>query len=318
MARVCHEVKVFRMVSIGAASRLTGIPAATLRKWETRYGFPVPIRGAGGHRQFRAQDLDALAHIARCIAEGQRAGHAIAGVLGGVQEDVKAACAPRTLDTQIAHALDLALQGDISHFEAFGERTLSEKGIRSFASDFVIPLMEAVGSLWQGGKLPVYAEHFFSSSLQTVISRHVPAGEPAQRSSDLRVLLASPPQEAHTLALTLLHALLCQARIPTVFLMGGLPAAEIAAAARAYRIDVIALSASLASSPKSLQSEYLQLRALLPATVTVWIGGAGSLRIRAPLPGITMLTSIDEAVEKLKAASVCQSAARRTVRDSHP
>jgi hypothetical protein len=312
----CRLLKVLRMVSIGAAARQTGITAATLRKWETRYGFPVPVRGTGGQRQFKAQDLDALARIARRIAAGQRASIAIARVQGASHEEVEAPLGqPAAVDTRVGQALGLLQSGDLARFEAYVEGSLMEQGTRAFVSGFAIPLIEAVGTLWQEGKLAVYAEHVFSSSLQSVINRHVPPRAPAARSSDLRVLLASPSQEIHTLALTLFNALLCQARIPTVFLAGGLPATEIAAAARAYRIDVVALSASAVCPAKALKTELLRLRALLPVSVKLWIGGAGAQRVTARLQGIEILTSIDEAVENLKTSTAQKSAARGTVKD---
>jgi DNA-binding transcriptional MerR regulator len=49
------------MTTIGAAARQTGICASTLRKWESRYRFPVPVRGATGHQQFSQGDLETLA-----------------------------------------------------------------------------------------------------------------------------------------------------------------------------------------------------------------------------------------------------------------
>jgi DICT domain-containing protein len=47
----------------------TGVPAATLRMWETRHGFPAPTRLASGHRRY--SDADCLA-IERVLAERER------------------------------------------------------------------------------------------------------------------------------------------------------------------------------------------------------------------------------------------------------
>lgn len=49
------------MTTLGAAARQTGICASTLRKWESRYRFPVPVRGATGQRQFNKGALETLA-----------------------------------------------------------------------------------------------------------------------------------------------------------------------------------------------------------------------------------------------------------------
>ncbi len=39
-------------LTISDLARLTGVPSATLRSWESRHGFPRPTRLAGGHRRY--------------------------------------------------------------------------------------------------------------------------------------------------------------------------------------------------------------------------------------------------------------------------
>jgi MerR family transcriptional regulator, light-induced transcriptional regulator len=56
-------------LTIRDVERRTGVPAGTLRMWETRYGFPVPRRLASGHRRFTPDDCDA---IVRVLAERGR------------------------------------------------------------------------------------------------------------------------------------------------------------------------------------------------------------------------------------------------------
>jgi len=48
---------------IGAAARLTGISAHTLRKWEDRYGLVEPRRSAGGERLYSGADVKRLALV---------------------------------------------------------------------------------------------------------------------------------------------------------------------------------------------------------------------------------------------------------------
>ncbi len=56
-------------MTIRDVERRTGVPAGTLRMWETRYGFPVPRRLESGHRRFTPDDCDA---IVRVLAERGR------------------------------------------------------------------------------------------------------------------------------------------------------------------------------------------------------------------------------------------------------
>ena len=48
---------------IGAAARLTGISAHTLRKWEDRYGLVEPRRSPGGERLYSGADVKRLALV---------------------------------------------------------------------------------------------------------------------------------------------------------------------------------------------------------------------------------------------------------------
>lgn len=301
------------MTTIGAAARQTGVPAATLRKWEARYGFPVPIRDAGGQRQFREKDLELLSHIARRIAAGERVSQVISSVLDG-----QTACGPQFeefLPDAVAQALDFLEHNDLAALDQCLEASLRRLGMTAFCRDFAIVLVDAVGRRWQQGLLPMYAESIFSATLQSLLARHVAAPKPLRRSSDLRVLLASPAQEMHSLALALLQAMLSDAGITSVFLAGGLPASEIAATAMAYRVDVVALSASAVCPAKALQYELVRLRSLLPLHIAVWVGGAGTGRMTMQLPGVQVITSLEDAVEQMKLLAGRKAAARGTLED---
>jgi DICT domain-containing protein/predicted DNA-binding transcriptional regulator AlpA len=43
----------------------TGVPPATLRSWESRYGFPRPVRQGGGHRRYAESDVAAVLEVLR-------------------------------------------------------------------------------------------------------------------------------------------------------------------------------------------------------------------------------------------------------------
>ncbi len=56
-------------LTIRDVARRTGVPAGTLRMWETRYGFPAPQRLPSGHRRYTDEDCEA---VARVLAERER------------------------------------------------------------------------------------------------------------------------------------------------------------------------------------------------------------------------------------------------------
>lgn len=47
-------------IRTNAAAVMLGISPNTLRSWERRYGFPKPLRSAGGHRQYSLTEIEAL------------------------------------------------------------------------------------------------------------------------------------------------------------------------------------------------------------------------------------------------------------------
>ena len=54
-----------RVLTIGDLAERTGLAPATLRSWESRYGFPRPVRLAGGHRRYAERDVAAVLEVLR-------------------------------------------------------------------------------------------------------------------------------------------------------------------------------------------------------------------------------------------------------------
>lgn len=59
-------------LTIGDLAERTGVAPATLRMWEQRHGFPVPMRLASGHRRYRATDADVVQDVLRRREDGVR------------------------------------------------------------------------------------------------------------------------------------------------------------------------------------------------------------------------------------------------------
>ena len=57
-------------LSISDLSERTGVPPATLRSWESRYGFPRPTRRRGGHRRYAEADVAAVLEVLRHRGSG--------------------------------------------------------------------------------------------------------------------------------------------------------------------------------------------------------------------------------------------------------
>jgi CheY-like chemotaxis protein len=62
--------------SIGAVSRMLGVPAATLRAWEERYGVVVPERSSGSQRLYTRSQIEQLTFIQGSMQAGASAADA--------------------------------------------------------------------------------------------------------------------------------------------------------------------------------------------------------------------------------------------------
>jgi DNA-binding transcriptional MerR regulator len=62
--------KADRLLSVGELARTTGVAAATLRSWETRYGFPTPTHRAGSHRRYDSNQVALVREVVRLRQSG--------------------------------------------------------------------------------------------------------------------------------------------------------------------------------------------------------------------------------------------------------
>lgn len=65
------------VLSIAAIERDTGLSKDTLRVWERRYGFPVPMRDSQGERSYPLDQLQRLRAIKRLIDGRHRPGRVV-------------------------------------------------------------------------------------------------------------------------------------------------------------------------------------------------------------------------------------------------
>jgi MerR HTH family regulatory protein/GAF domain len=73
-------------LTLKAVSRRTGIPAATLRTWQRRYGFMRPERSLGGYRLYSEQDIDRIEQVKYLVAQGVRIGTAMEAVIRAAED----------------------------------------------------------------------------------------------------------------------------------------------------------------------------------------------------------------------------------------
>ena len=87
--------------SIGAVAQMLGIPPATLRTWEERYGLPVPERSPGGHRVYSRDQVEQLRFVKAQIDQGITPGDAHRLLAERVVAGSVTLGAPETVETRL-------------------------------------------------------------------------------------------------------------------------------------------------------------------------------------------------------------------------
>lgn len=280
-------------MNIGAIARQTGIEVATLRKWESRYGFPKPLRSQTGRREYSAETVDQLLAVRRSIAGGLRPGKAIHALLsrsglGSAQPETDAC----------SRGISLLLQSDILSFKEWLVARRQQMTASAFVEQIAAPMAREVGVLWANGKLPVFLEHVFSEELQRVL-RLAHAQDRTSRWQP-RVLLTAPAGEKHTMGLLMAGAVLAAHGEEAIYLTADLPIPEIVAAATHYRVAAVGLTTSTSYPSKLLLACLQALRHALPAPMQLWVGGAGVIRLPKLPENIVQISSMSDLQTCLK------------------
>lgn len=289
--------------NISAVERDTGVSKDVLRVWERRYGFPNPERDGHGERMYPVDQVERLRLVKRLMDQGHRPGKLMAVPMAALAEMSSPSAAAPARDApaeagsdDVEALLRLIKSHDADGYARALQQRLARHGLAKFVLDTVEPLTHQVGHAWEQGEIQVFEEHLFTEltrrSLRQAIESLAGGREP-------RILLTSPPDEQHALGLLMAEALLALEGAHCIPLGTQMPLLEIAAAARAHRADIVALSFSAAFPARQVPALLRQLRALLEGPTALWAGGAG-VRRSAAVEDVRFITSLSEAVAALE------------------
>jgi methanogenic corrinoid protein MtbC1 len=256
----------------------------TLRVWERRYAFPQPQRDVHGERSYPAEQVQKLRMVKRLLDMGYRPGKIMQHSTSQLRALAGAGMVAPPAQPQLEHYLALCRGQQMAALGAALRQALAVLGLKNFTIDVVAPLTSLVGEAWACGNLAVYEEHLYSETLQTVM-RHAIFSMPQQSLPSTRtprIVLTTLPNERHGLGLLMAEALCVAAGAECLSLGVETPLADIAAAARAQRADIVALSFSSASKERPTRDSLQQLQASLPPQVEVWAGGRSPVLHKRP------------------------------------
>lgn len=257
--------------SISAAERDTGLSKDTLRVWERRYGFPQPERDQFGERVYSAEQVSKLRVLKRLIDAGHRPGklmeHDTAALLALLDQAVTTTVPANDAKPQ-QEILELLQIEDFEVLQQQLEANLKAQGLENFLSRTIEPLNAELTAAWMRGRVPAFAERLYREVIQSVLRGALVNID--KRHHAPRVLVSSFPDEPNGLGPLIMKCVLELQAATCIALGPQAPIADIVLAARAQRVDIVALWFS-GSYPLNRAREGLQsLRTQLAGDTELW------------------------------------------------
>lgn len=296
---------------IAVVAERTGLTQDVLRVWERRYGAVEPTRSPHGQRVYTDADLERL----RLLHAATRAGRSIGQVArlsdsalkSMVKEDAAARAERASATTEhiddaglVDTALSLARLIEPGQLDDHLRRASVILGVPEFLSRVAVPLLRRIGDEWHAGRFSSAQEHFASSALHDIIVESMRAFSPPDDAP--RILIATPAGERHAIGAALVGAGAAVEGWRVIYLGVDLPAKEIAAAAIASNVSVVALSVLYVEDRDRLLGELRAVRSQLPVDISLFVGGSGALTLARELsaPGIRVTGNVAELYDALR------------------
>lgn len=303
--RASHQSDPETRHPIALVADRTGLTQDVLRVWERRYGAVRPERGKGGQRLYTNADVERLNLLASAVAAGRSIGqianlptNALARMVDEDTAARKGRASPagepvddnEMVELGLLHTRSLASAALDNHLR----RAAALLGVAAFVERVAVPLLRRVGDEWHAGRLTPSQEHLTSSILHDILVGTMRGFTESGAAS--RVLVATPAGERHAIGAALVGAFAAMEGWNVIYLGTDLPAAEIAAAAIAAEVTVVALSIVYVDDRERILGELRSLRARLPKNIAVIAGGSGATLLRRELfpSGVRVAGKIDE------------------------
>jgi MerR family transcriptional regulator, light-induced transcriptional regulator len=275
-----------KLYNIQTVAQMCGLSTHCIRAWEKRYGAIRPARSDNGRRLYSEEELNRIIMLGKLSSLG----NSISLIANLPDEELekllekmshnknslqtsqsKSLVEPKTYLNNLFLALN-AYKLDILTHEL--NKASMDLSCRDFALEVVATLFRKVGEYVHDGRMSIAQEHALSAITKFFIGRRISQHYRTDQNAKLKVTLATPLGEHHSIGLMLAGLLMAEHNVSFIYLGEDLPEESIADAAKASNSDVVLLAISPAFAPKNINEVSLNLRRHLPSTTQIWIGGA--------------------------------------------
>ncbi len=252
-------------------SEKTGIPSATLRAWERRYGIPRPARTEAAYRLYSDQDIELLVRMNQLCTDGLSPAEAAQSALS----EAAPVEAPVKLEHDRHGGLVNLMIEAVERFDPFALESAVAYAM-TVASPLEMyehvfqPVQTKIGERWHAGTLSVAQEHLATEALGRAVRAMRLLVEPPE--STRLAVLACFEEEDHAFPLYGVGFRLAGWGFRTVMLGPRTPPAAIEAAVQSLRPELVGLSVTIA--PPAHRAERLVASYGEACGSTLWaVGG---------------------------------------------
>jgi DNA-binding transcriptional MerR regulator/methylmalonyl-CoA mutase cobalamin-binding subunit len=305
---------------IRVAARRAGLTPATLRAWERRYAAVEPRRSEAGQRLYSDADIERL-RLIKAASEQGRGASSVAALTNGqlaalVAEDAiesRSGLVDRVGQgrSEVEAARRTALQA-IAGLDGLGlERSLKRSclslGPQVFVDEILVPVLVAMGEAWVAGEMGPANEHLASGVIRRLLDWLL--GSLAPESDGPLLVLGTPAGQVHEFGALLAGIVAADSGWRVAYLGPDLPAAEVARATLGLGASAVALSALRTGTEEAVAEEIRALRAAVPESVPVFVGGPGASGVDdSPAENVRLLADLNGLRTLLRDAPAPQSA----------
>ncbi len=245
------------VLRIGELARRAGIPPATLRAWERRYGIVTPTRTEAGYRLYGERDEQRIKQMVELITRGIAPAEAASRVLaddraGGSDANGQAPQQAVDSETLRARLLEQLIDYDEAGAHATIDRAIAAYGVEALLTELILPVVRRMGELWVDRKVTIGQEHFASHLIR---GRVMPLARGWGSGDGPLALLACPAGEEHDLALAAFGLLLRERGWRVAFLGADTPAETLRGAAERLDPEIVVLAITDPATAAGLDTE---------------------------------------------------------------
>jgi MerR family transcriptional regulator, light-induced transcriptional regulator len=268
--------------TVGVVAERIGVPIATLRSWNQRYGIGPSDHSPGRHRLYSENDIVVVEQMHQLIGEGASPRSAARAALDSVVP-------PRAdAGSLLAAAFDL----DLVRAGRQLETHLRHYGVIDTWDHLIRPVFSAIEVRQASGEGCIDVEHALSWAVSRSLQR-LPITPPDQSAS---TILACAEGETHTLALEALRAALGERGHGALMLGADVPApALIDAIGRTAGPTTVVLWAQAAGT-----SNIAMATAVVAKRAQLMVGGPGWKSARVPRKAVRV-DSLQTALQLISA-----------------